>query len=654
MTLLKYKEKEVAILELTDREQARMRVAVFFGSSTNYRHSFIEILGNSIDEAMKGFGDKIEITLSHNGTRIKIKDYANGLPVEQISESGTQGYIALLETLFAGTKYEQGENYSLGLNGVGLATTILTSTYAKVTVGRPDGNIYQVEYTEGIRNYDMKIIGQTGKTFTEVEWTCDKKVFSDNVFDWEDIKQVAESQASINKVLITCKNEDLDEYKEFYFEEGIKELLENTVTENKIIDNLYYNLSTDKEIIKNENKLIDKIKMDIAFTFTNKGEVFQKEFLNSSDLTYFGTIQNGVVAGFRNSINRYLRDNNLYQAKEKQITIEDIQLSLNYIIDFRSLYPEFENQIKKKTLVPHFKDASQEMIEQTLEIFFIENPVDTEKMCKQILVNKRAREKSSKMMQNISKKLSEEITVLNKPEGLIDCVSKNVDENRLFICEGLSAKGSLIQARNSNIDALYSIRGKILNCLKADYDVIFKNDIVTNIIRILGCGVEIKTKENKEFMSLDLEKLKYGKIIIATDADVDGFNIRTLLLTMFYRLMPTLITEGKIWIVEAPLFEIECGDDVYYAVNETEKNEILEKLKGKKYTINRNKGLGEMNPDVCSDTMMRTDYEGLYQVKITDMQEATEYFELFMGESVAPRREYITNNFNKYDFSVIS
>ena len=633
------------IRELSDKEQARMRVAVFFGSSKNFFHTFIELLGNALDEAYKGYGDKIEVSLSQGGKRVKIKDYANGLPVDVISENGKEGYISLLETLFAGGKFDQGTEYQLGLNGVGLTTTILTSEYAKVTVGRPNGNVYQVEYANGDRLYDLKIVGKTDYTFTEIEWTCDKKVFSDNVFSWEEICNTVNNQAAISNVNIVCTNEDTNDIINYKYDAGILEYLQKLIPESANIEGFTKNLEID--FSKGEEIKTDKVHLDFAFAITNKGEPVQMDFLNSSNLTYYGTIQEGVTNSFRVMVHSYLRANNLYTKNEKQITNDDILASLNYVANLKSLYPEYENQIKKKTLVPHYKEAVSEMIKSFLEIYFIENKIEAEKISKQILINKRAREKSLKTMENVKKKLSEEISIFNKIEGFIDCEIEKGGE--LFICEGKSALGSVINARDEVFQAGFPIRGKILNCLKADLDKIFANKEVTDLIRLFGCGIEIKTKHNKELPKFDLNKLRWDKIILTCDADADGEQIVALLLTFIYVLVPTLLKEGYVYIAQTPLYELHFDDDsVYYIMSESEMNRELPKLKDRKYTISRSKGLGELEPKVMRETAMNPETRNLLRVKVEDVESMMKAFETWMSDAgLSDRKEYIENNLHK-------
>lgn len=636
------------IRELSDKEQARMRVAVFFGSSKNFFHTFIELLGNALDEANKGYGDKIEITLSDNGTRLKIKDYANGLPVEIVSENGKEGYVSLLETLFAGGKFEQGKEYQLGLNGVGLTTTILTSEYAKVTVGRPNGNVYQVEYANGDRLYNLKTIGTTEQTFTEIEWVCDKKVFTDNVFTWEDICNVAQAQAAISNVEIKCYNKDTDTTNTYKYDNGINQYLEELISSSNGFNIEGFTKLKEINCIRNGESNLDKLYLDFAFTFTNKGEPTHIDFLNSSNLQYYGTIQEGVVNGFRAIITKYLRDNNLYLKNEKQITNDDVLVSLNYIANLKSLYPEYENQIKKKTLVTHYKDGVADMVKEFLEIYFIENKVEADKICKQILINKRAREKSLKTMENVKKKLSEEITIFNKIEGFIDCEIPKGGE--LYICEGKSALGSVINARDEVFQAGFPIRGKILNCLKSDLDKIFANREVTDLIRLFGCGIELKTKFNKDIPQFDIEKLRWNKIILTCDADADGEQIVVLLLTMIYKLVPTLLKEGYVYIAQTPLYEIHFldTDTVEYIMSEQEMQRKLSDIKDRKYTISRSKGLGELEPKVMRETAMNPETRILIKVMVEDIEEMKESFNIWMSDSgLSDRKKYIEENLYK-------
>lgn len=579
-------EKKITIL--TEREKVRNKISVWLESSKNHIHTIKELVGNSNDLIISGIGSRIDVELLDDGKRVIIEDNCTGLPVEGTTSDGTSNYIALFETLFASTKYEQ-DTYTVGTNGIFLCVLTYSSKYIKYTIGRPDGNIYEIEYDEGIRRYDLKIIGKTESTFTRIEYILDDKVYENPVFDFDLICDICKAQSSISNVTITCKNKDIVNI--YRYENGVEDYLKDCMKDKPIVDIVRFKSDITHYVEKKERN--DEIKIDLAFTFTNTNEDYTHiELLNGSILDLHGTPYDGIINGFKNSIDKYLKNNNLYKNKEKSISKDDVLMSLRHALDLKSLLTEYTNQTKRSSLCEHYKHVIQKAIEDFLEVYFVENKIEADKICQQILLNKRVAEKSEKARLNLKKKLSEEITIFNKPEGLLDCKSKDTSINRIFIAEGKSAKSGLAMGRDEDTDAIFGIRGKILSCLKADESKIFSNDTVLNIIRILGCGVEIKSSKNKEFNTFDINKLKYGKIIFGTDNDVDGLNIRCLLLTMFYRIMPTLIKEGKIYYAESPLFEIlDVKNNItYYAVSEKEKNEILAKLKGCKVEISRNKG----------------------------------------------------------------
>ena len=629
---------------LTEREKVREKISVWLESSKNYIHVIKELMGNSNDLIISGIGDKINFELKEDNRTFIFEDNCTGIPVEGKASNGIDNYIAIFETLFAGSKYDQ-VAATVGTNGVFLCVLTMSSKYVKYTIGRPNGKVYQIEYVEGIRQYDLKEIGSTNKTFTRIECMLDDKVYDNPIFNYEDIKEIAKYQAAISIATISTKYQN--EENIYHYNNGIEGYLQDIIEDKPIVDIIRIKKDLKHYVDKKERD--DEINIDFAFTFSNtNNKITHIELLNGSLLDLHGTPFDGITVGLKNAINRKIRELNLYSKNEKQIINEDVLISLNHALDLKSLLTEYTNQSKRSSLSEHYKIVLQKEIEEFMNIYFIENEIEAKKICNQILINKRAREKSSKMMENVKKKLSEEITVFNKPQGLLDCKSKDINKNRLFIAEGQSAKSGLIMGRDRNIDAIFPIRGKILNCLKADYSKIFDNDVVLNIIRILGCGVEIKTKENKEFTKFDINKCKYGKIIIATDSDKDGMNIRALILTLFYRLMPTLIKEGRVYLVEAPLFEIECEGQTYYAVTDREKDNIIKSLGSKKIEIGRNKGIGETSAEATAATIMNPEYKGLYKITMNDIKKAEESFELFMGDKVAPRKEYIIENFNKY------
>ena len=320
-----------------------------------------------------------------------------------------------------------------------------------------------------------------------------------------------------------------------------------------------------------------------------------------------------------------------------------------------STMTSYENQTKKAITNKFIQDAMTEFLREQLNIYFIENKMDAEKLCGQVLVNKRSRESAEKTRINVKKKLGGSLDITNRVKKFVDCRSKDVDRREVYIVEGDSALGACKLGRDGEFQAIMPIRGKILNCLKAEYDKIFKSDVIVDLMKVLGCGVEISSKHNKDLNSFDINNLRWNKIIICTDADVDGFQIRTLVLTMIYRLTPSLINEGYVYIAESPLYEITYKDKSYFAFDETEKAEILNKLEGKKYTIQRSKGLGENQPDMMWETTMNPETRRLIKVMPDDVVKTQEMFDLLLGDNLAGRKEYIANEgYNFIDMTDVS
>ena len=315
----------------------------------------------------------------------------------------------------------------------------------------------------------------------------------------------------------------------------------------------------------------------------------------------------------------------------------------------------YENQTKKAITNKGIQEAMVDMLRHQLEIYFMENPMDAEKIAGQVLINKRSREDAEKTRLNLRKKLTSNMDITSRVAKFVDCRSRDAGEREIFIVEGDSALGACKQARDPNFQAIMPIRGKILNCLKADYDKIFKSDIITDLIKVLGCGVQVKSKANKDLSSFDMKLLRWNKVILCTDADVDGFQIRTLLLTMLYRLTPALIESGKVFIAESPLYEITAKTETYFAYTEQEKNDVLKKLEGQKYTIQRSKGLGENEADMMNLTTMNPATRRLIKVMPEDAARTAEIFDLLLGDNLSGRKEYIAENGNLYiDFLDVS
>ncbi len=627
---------------LTEREKVREKISVWLESSKNHIHVIKELMGNSNDLIISGIGSKINFELKEDNKTFIFEDNCTGIPVEGKASNGMDNYIAIFETLFAGSKYDQ-VAATVGTNGVFLCVLTMSSKYVKYTIGRPNGKVYQIEYVEGIRQYDLKEIGSTDKTFTRIECMLDDKVYDNPIFNYEDIKEIAKYQAAISIATISTKYQN--EENIYHYNNGIEGYLQDIIEDKPIVDIIRIKKDLKHYVDKKERD--DEINIDFAFTFSNtNNKITHIELLNGSLLDLHGTPFDGITVGLKNAINRKIRELNLYSKNEKQIINEDILISLNHALDLKSLLTEYTNQSKRSSLSEHYKIVLQKEIEEFMNIYFIENEIEAKKICNQILINKRAREKSSKMMENVKKKLSEEITVFNKIPNLIECKSKNKEENILCICEGKSALGSLISARGDN-HALLPLRGKVRNCKKSTLEQILNDQIICDIIRAMGCGISIKSKANKEFLSFDKDKMRYGKIYIIVDADVDGMgSILPLLLTMFDTLTPELIEDGYIYLCETPKYEILCEDKYYYATNNDELEEIEKNLEGKKYKVFYIKGLAELNADTMA-MCLEPGYKNVTQIRVDDILEARKSLELHMGSNVKDRKDYIMNNFDK-------
>ena len=467
-------------------------------------------------------------------------------------------------------------------------------------------------------------------------------MFDNPIFNYLDIQDIAQYQAAISNATVSTSYKG--NKSTYYYNNGIEGYLLDILEDKPISDMIRFKKDVKYFVEKKDRD--DEISIDLAFAFSNtNNKTTHIELLNGSLLDLHGTPYEGIVNGLKNAINRKIRDLNLYNKNEKQIINDDVLMSLNHALDLKSLLTEYTNQSKRSSLSEHYKIVLQKEIEEFMNIFFIENEIEAKKICNQILINKRAREKSFRMMENVKKKLSEEITVFNKIPGLIECKSKDRKNNILCICEGKSALGSLIAARGDN-HSLMALRGKIRNCKKSTLDQIFSDPIVTDIIRAIGAGVEIKSKANKEFTTFDIEKMRYGKIYIVVDADVDGMgSILPLLLTMFDTLLPTLIEKGYLWLCETPRYEILCEDKYYYAINDEELSEIENMLKDKKYKVFYVKGLAELNADTMA-MCLSPDYKNVTQIRADDIVKARKSLDLHMGNDIKSRKEYIMENFD--------
>jgi len=647
-----------SITSLKGADRVRLRPGVIFGSDgiEGCEHSVFEILSNSIDEAREGFGNVIEVTKFKDNS-IMVKDYGRGVPVDFNPKEERYNWELVFCELYAGGKYKNnsGENYeySLGLNGLGTCATQYSSEYMDAEIIR-DGFKYTLHFEKGENVGGLKKEPSSSlKTGTTIKWRPDIEVFTDISIPAEYFHDVLKKQAIVNAGLkFIFKDETTGEKTEFVYADGIKDYLAE-LSGDSGFTNIYY-LETETSGRDREDKPEYKLKFQTAFCFNNDVNLIQY-FHNSSFLEYGGSPDKAVKNSFVYAIDQYIKANGLYKKDEKKISFSDIEDSLILVINSFSTITSYENQTKKSITNKFIQDAMTEYFRAQLEIYFIENKMEADKIAAQVLANKRSRETAEKTRISIRKKLTGNIDISNRVEKFVNCRTKDVTRRELYIVEGDSALGSCKLGRDAEFQAIMPIRGKILNCLKADYDKIFKSDIITDLLKVMGCGVEIKSKHNSDFNSFDLNQLKWSKIIICTDADVDGFQIRTLVLTMLYRLVPTLISEKKVFIAESPLYEINSGKDTYFAYSETEKTDILKKIGTKKYTIQRSKGLGENQPEMMWETTMNPESRRLIQVMPEDIEPTQLKFDLLLGDNLKGRKEYIEEYGYKYiDFSELS
>ncbi len=644
-----------SISSLKGADRVRKRPSVIFGSDglDGCEHSAFEIISNSIDEAREGYGDTIIVTLYEDHS-IEVEDFGRGCPVDYNPVEQRYNWELVFCELYAGGKYQNNEGtnyeYSLGLNGLGSCATQYSSEFMDVTVWR-DGKKYSLHFEEGENIGGLKTEeSDRKKTGSRIRWKPDLKVFTDINIPEEYFIDTLKRQAVVNAGLLFKFRRQrggsfvVDEFK---YENGIVDYIAELQGEEAALTEPRF-WSTERKGRDREDKPEYKVKLSVAFNFTNTAPKIE-HYHNSSWLEYGGSPDKAVRSAFVSAIDAFIKQTGKYQKNESKISFVDVADSLLLVTNNFSTITSYENQTKKSVTNKFIQEAMTEFLRSQLEIYFIENRDEAIRICDQVLINKRSRESAEKERLNIKKKLSVTLDITSRIAKFIDCRTKDRELRELYIVEGDSAAGACKQGRSAEFQAIMPVRGKILNCLKADYDKIFKSDIITDLIKVLGCGVEVTSKKNKDLTSFDLAGLRWNKIIICTDADVDGFQIRTLILTMIYRLMPTLIREGYVYIAESPLYEITCGDDTYFAYSDADKNEIVAKLGNKKHTLQRSKGLGENEPDMMWMTTMNPETRRLIKVVPDMAEEAVAYmFDMLLGDNLSERKQYIAENGWKY------
>ena len=640
-----------SIMALKGADRVRLRPGVIFGSDgiEGCQHAFFEILSNSIDEAREGFGDKIKV-IRHRDWSITVEDKGRGVPVDYNPIEKRYNWELVYCELYAGGKYNNnsGENYefSLGLNGLGACATQYSSEYMFVTSFR-DGYKYSLEFRKGENvgglrkeKFDYEHTG------TVTHWKPDLEVFTDIKIPLEYYRETLKRQAVVNPgIKFILIDEESGNTEEFLYENGIVDYVKELSGDKGFTSVQFFETSARGR--DREDKPEYRVKLSVAFVFSNETNVLEY-YHNSSFLEYGGAPDKAVKSAFVYEIDKYLKNNNKYNKNEAKITFQDIQESLIFVSSSFSTVTSYENQTKKAITNKFIQEAMTDFLKERLEVYLIENREEAEKIANQVLANKRSRETAERTRIDIRKKLSGKVDFTNRVKKFVDCRTKDVSKRELYIVEGDSALGSCKMARDAEFQAIMPVRGKILNCLKADYEVIFKNEVIVDLLKVLGCGVEIKTRHNRELSTFSMENLKWDKIIICTDADVDGYQIRTLILAMIYRLMPTLIREGKVYIAETPLFEIRCRDKIWFAYNEKEKSDILKNLRDEKVTILRSKGLGENDPDMMWHTTMNPETRRLIKVVPDDIEQTQEFFDILLGDNLQGRKDFISEHGHEY------
>ncbi len=643
-----------SISALKGADRVRKRPGVIFGSDAleGCEHAVFEILSNSIDEAREGHGRLITVTryLDHS---VEVEDQGRGCPVDWNEKEQRYNWELVFCELYAGGKYgnSEGENYefSLGLNGLGSCATQYASRYMDVTVWR-DGFEYTLRFERGeVVGELQKTPLKRRKTGTRTRWLPDLEVFTDIDIPPDYFADVMKRQAVVNAgvtFLFRCETAPgTFETTEFLYENGIRDYVSELAGGDSLTLPVYW--ETERRGRDRSDKDEYKVKLSVACCFSNKTAVIE-HYHNSSFLEHGGSPEKATKSAFVSAIDGYLRQGNKYQKNESKITWADVEDCLVLVSSNFSTQTSYENQTKKSITNKFVQEAMTELLRERLNIYFIENPADALRIAEQVLINKRSREHAEQARLGAKKKLSGTIDIANRVQKFVDCRTRDASRREIYIVEGDSALGSVKLSRDAEFQGIMPVRGKILNCLKADYAKIFKSEIITDLMKVLGCGVEVQNKHVKDLASFDLGNLRWSKVVICTDADVDGYQIRALILTMLYRLCPTLIEEGYVYIAESPLFEINCGEKTWFAYSEKEKAEILKTLEGKKVKIDRSKGLGENDPDMMWLTTMNPETRRLIKVMPEEAEATAAMFDLLLGDNLQGRKEHIASEGHRF------
>ena len=642
---------------LKDEQRVRQKPAVIFGSDglEGCEHAVFEILSNAIDEAREGHGDLVTLTYFEDRS-IEVEDFGRGCPLDWNPNEKRWNWELVFCELYAGGKYKNNAggdyDYSLGTNGLGSCATQYASEYMDVTVWR-DGNKYSLHFKKG------KVCGKKGKeltvepadrkkTGTTIKWRPDLEVFTDIDIPVAYFEEIMHKQAVVNAGVtfrLRVQKGSRFETKDYLYLNGIEDYVKEFAGEHPLTQPTF--IATERKGRDREDLPDYKVKISACFCFSKETQV-QEYYHNSSFLENGGSPEKAARLAFTSAIDAYIKQQGKYTKNESSVKWQDVQDCLILVTNCFSTQTSYENQTKKAINNRFIQQAMTEFFKSQLEVYFIENKPEADRIADQVLVNKRSREHAEKARQNIKNNLQQKIDMANRVQKFIDCRSRDVNRREVYIVEGDSAAGACRQSRDAEFQGVMPVRGKILNCLKADYVRIFKSEIITDLLKVLGCGVEVHDRHSRDLSTFDLSNLRWNKVIICTDADVDGFQIRTLILTMLYRLVPTLIREGYVYIAESPLYEIECRDKTYFAYSDRERSDIVASLNGAKCTINRSKGLGENDPDMMWMTTMNPETRRLIKVLPEDAEKMAQMFELLLGDNLEGRKQYIAEYGSRY------
>ena len=647
-----YGNESISALKGADR--VRKRPGVIFGSDglEGCEHAVFEIMSNAIDEAREGHGSLITVTRFLDRS-IQVEDQGRGCPVDWNEKEQKYNWELVFCELYAGGKYGgDGDNYeySLGLNGLGSCATQYASEYFDASVWR-DGFKYTLHFEKGenVGGLHKEPTDRGKKTGSIFRWKPDLEVFTDIDLPVDYYTDVMKRQAVVNAGVTFRFREETSAGRfsttDFRYDNGILDYVTELAGEEPLTQPVFW--QTERKGRDRADKPEYKVKLSVSFCFSNRVSVVE-HYHNSSWLEHGGSPEKAMKSAFVSALDAYLKQQNKYQKNEAKISFNDIQDALVLVSNNFSTQTSYENQTKKAINNKFVQEAMTDFLRAQLEVYFIENPQDAQKIAEQVLINKRSRETAERTRLNIKKKLSGSMDISNRVQKFVDCRTKDVSRRELYIVEGDSAMGAVKLSRDAEYQGIMPVRGKILNCLKADYAKIFKSEIITDLLKVLGCGVEVKDKHVKDLAAFDLENLRWNKVVICTDADVDGFQIRTLILTMLYRLTPTLIQKGYVYIAESPLYEITCKEKTWFAYSDKEKMDIVAGLEGKKYDIQRSKGLGENEPDMMWLTTMNPATRRLIKVMPEDVERTAYFFDLLLGDDLQGRKSHIADNGYKY------